>query len=111
MPISDFTSKLLELEDVIISDLHTTNTEVHVFFSLKRKPNYCPHCGSITQSVHDYRSSVLKDLPLWAKKPSSITAKDAITAPTVTNIFMNPFLYFPNIAGSLPGLLFMPSIY
>lgn len=35
MPNSDFTSKLLELEDVIISDLQTTNTEVHVFFSLK----------------------------------------------------------------------------
>ncbi len=29
MPVSDFSSKLLELEDVIISDLHTTNTEVH----------------------------------------------------------------------------------
>lgn len=68
MPISDFTSKLLELEDVIISDLHTTNTEVHVFFSLKRKPHSCPHCGSITQSVHDYRSSVLKDLPFMGKK-------------------------------------------
>lgn len=67
MPNSDFTSKLLELEDVIISDLQTTNTEVHVFFSLKRKPHSCPHCGSITESVHDYRTSILKDLPFMGK--------------------------------------------
>lgn len=67
MPNSDFTSKLLELEDVIISDLQTTNTEVHVFFSLKRKSHSCPHCGSITESVHDYRTSILKDLPFMGK--------------------------------------------
>ena len=67
MPNSDFTSKLLELEDVIISDLQTTNTEVHVFFSLKRKSHSCPHCGSITESVHDYRPSILKDLPFMGK--------------------------------------------
>ena len=52
MPISDFTSKLLELEDVIISDLKTTNTEVHVFFFLKRKAHSCPHCGSPTEKIH-----------------------------------------------------------
>ena len=67
MPNSDFTSKLLELEDVIISDLQTTSTEVHVFFSLKRKPHSCPYCGSITESVHDYRTSILKDLPFMGK--------------------------------------------
>lgn len=67
MPNSDFTSKLLELEDAIISDLQTTSTKVHVFFSLKRKPHSCPHCGSITESVHDYRTSILKDLPFMGK--------------------------------------------
>ena len=58
MPISDFTSKLLELEDVFISHLPTSNIEVHVFFSLNKKPHTCPHCGSITEAVHDYRTSV-----------------------------------------------------
>ena len=53
MPISDFTSKLLELEDVFISDVSVTNTEVHVFFSLKRKPHTCPHCQTLTDKVHD----------------------------------------------------------
>lgn len=48
MPASDFTSKLLELGDVLISDLQTSNTEVHVFFSSVKKPHFCPHCGSVT---------------------------------------------------------------
>ena len=30
MPISDFTSELFELEDVIINNMQTTNTEIHV---------------------------------------------------------------------------------
>ena len=68
MPISNFTSKLLELEDVLISDLQTSNTEVHVFFSLVKKPHVCPHCGSVTQSVHDYRVSIIRDLPVMGKK-------------------------------------------
>ena len=42
MPVSNFTAKLLEMEDAIIEDLHTTNSEVHIFFSLKRKPHTCP---------------------------------------------------------------------
>ncbi len=37
MPVSNFTAKLLEMEDAIIEDLHTTNSEVHIFFSLKKE--------------------------------------------------------------------------
>lgn len=111
MPISDFTSKLLELEDVIISDLHSTNTEVHISFSLKRRPHPCPHCGFITQAVHDYRTSVLKDLPVMGKKTFLHYRKRRYHCPNCHKHFMNHSLYFPGIAGSLPGLLFMPSIY
>ncbi len=67
MPISDFTAKLLELEDVFISDVSTTNTEVHVFFSLKRKTHSCPYCQCRTDKIHDYRTSVIKDLPFMGK--------------------------------------------
>lgn len=111
MPISDFTSKLLELEDVFISHLPTSNIEVHVFFSLNKKPHTYPHCGSITEAVHDYRTSILKNLPFMGKRLSSTTERDVTIALTATNIFMNPFLYFLNIAASLPDLLFMPSFY
>ena len=68
MPTTDFTSKLLELEDVIINDVQTNNTEIHVYFSLPRKDHACPHCKTITQQVHDYRCSIIKDIPSMGKQ-------------------------------------------
>lgn len=68
MPISDFTAKLLELEDVIIKDISSSDTEIHVFFSLKRRPDTCPHCSSVTEQIHDYRTSIIKDIPFMGKK-------------------------------------------
>ena len=44
MPIIDFIPKLFELEDMILEDLHSTNDELHLFFSLKRRPHVRPHC-------------------------------------------------------------------
>lgn len=67
MPTSDFTAKLLELEDIIISNLTTTNTEVHVYFSQKRKAHICPHCHALTDQIHDYRTSIIKDMPFMGK--------------------------------------------
>ena len=67
MPTSDFTSKLLELEDVIIEDVQTTNTEIHTFLSMPRRPHTCPRCNTVTEQIHDYRTSVIKDIPSRGK--------------------------------------------
>ena len=67
MPVSDFTSKLLELEDVIIEDVQTTNTEIHTFLSLPRRPHICPRCNAVTEQIHDYRTSIIKDIPSMGK--------------------------------------------
>ena len=67
MPTNDFTAKLLEMEDAIFEDLSSSNTEMHVFFSLKRRPHTCPHCSTVTDKVHDYRTSIIKDIP-WNGK-------------------------------------------
>ena len=68
MPTYDFISKLLELEDIILKDFSFTDTEIHLSFSLKRKPTVCPCCGFITEQVHDYRPSTIKDLPVMGKQ-------------------------------------------
>lgn len=95
MPISDFTSKLLELEDVFISDVSVTNTEVHVFFSLKRKPHTCPHCQTLTDKVHDYRISVIKDLPLMGKRSFLHYRKRRYHCPTCGKHFYESFSLLP----------------
>ena len=95
MPTSDFTSKLLESEDVIIEDLHTTNTEVHLSFSLKRKPHSCPHCGMITEQIHDYRTSIIKDLPFMGKKTFLHYRKRRYHCPSCKKHFYESFSMLP----------------
>ena len=68
MPITNSIAKLFELEDIVLKDVVTTNDEVHVFFSLQRKIHTCPFCNTLTDKVHDYRTSVIKDLPFMGKK-------------------------------------------
>lgn len=67
MPESYFISKLFELEDIILHDIKTSNTEIHVFFSLNRKTHVCPSCGALTDRIHDYRTSIIKDIPFMGK--------------------------------------------
>ena len=95
MPTSDFTAKLLELEDVLIHDLKTSNTEIHVFFSLKRRPHTCPHCGAVTQQIHDYRSSVLKDIPIMGKQTFLHYKKRRYHCPCCQKHFYESFSLLP----------------
>lgn len=48
MPTTDFTTKLLELEDVNIHDVQSSNTEIHLHFTMIRKTHTCPKCGNLT---------------------------------------------------------------
>lgn len=95
MPISDFTAKLLELEDVIIKDLRSSNTEVHIFFTLKRRPHICPHCSTLTDQVHDYRSSTIKDLPIMGKKNILHYSKRRYHCPCCKKHFYERFSLLP----------------
>lgn len=95
MPNTDFTTKLLELEDVIISDLQTTNTEVHVYFTLKRKVHVCPHCGSHTDKIHDYRTSIIKDIPFMGKKTFLHYRKRRYHCPNCSKHFYESFSLLP----------------
>ena len=61
--ICDFNDNKINSYIDIIHDIESTNTEVHVFFSLQRKTHTCPFCSALTDKIHDYRTSVIKDLP------------------------------------------------
>ena len=60
----DYTSKLLNLEDVIITNVENISNQLHVSIELPRKRHACPCCGAVTDRVHDYRMQVVKDVPL-----------------------------------------------
>ena len=60
----DYTAKLLNLEDVIITNVENVSEEIHVYLELPRVKLRCPACGAFTDRVHDYRMQTIKDVPL-----------------------------------------------
>ena len=60
----NYTAKLLNLEEVIITNVENFSEELHVYIELPRKEHICPACGAATDRVHDYRMQTVKDVPL-----------------------------------------------
>lgn len=60
----DYTAKLLNLEDVIVTNVENNDSDVHIYIELPRKEHICPCCGVSTSIIHDYRNQIIKDVPL-----------------------------------------------
>ena len=64
MLMTDYTTKLLNLEDVIITGVENISDKLHISIELPRRKHACPCCGAETDRVHDYRLQIVKDVPL-----------------------------------------------
>ena len=64
MLMTDYTAKLLNLEDVIITGVENISDQLHIYIELPRGEHVCPACGAVTERVHDYRMQTIKDVPL-----------------------------------------------
>ena len=64
MLAQDYTAKLLNLEDVIITKVENISNQLHIHIELPRRKHVCPCCGAVTDRVHDYRMQTVKDVPL-----------------------------------------------
>lgn len=106
MPINDFTSKMLELEDAIIENILPTNTSIHISFSLKRKPHRCPKCNAWTEQIHDYRTSIIKDLPIMGKKTFLHYKKRRYHCPYCNTHFYELFAGLPKYCRIMTRLTF-----
>ena len=60
---NNFISELMELEDVIITNVEATKTARHIHIEMPRRVHHCPSCGSETDRIHDYRDQIIKDIP------------------------------------------------
>ena len=60
----DYTAKLLNLEDVIITNVENISDQLHIYIELPRGKHVCPVCGTVTDRIHDYRMQTIKDVPL-----------------------------------------------
>ena len=64
MLMNDYTTKILNLEDVLITNVENISGQLHVHIELPRAEHTCPACGARTDLVHDYRMQTIKDVPM-----------------------------------------------
>ena len=75
MLYTDFTEKLLGLQDVIITNVEESEKEIIIYAELKRKKHNCIFCGTAKDTVHDYRRQVVKDVPAFGKTVTIVLRK------------------------------------
>lgn len=67
MPYSNYTESLLDLKDVIVTNIRTDGSVRLICLEQKRMPHICPSCGTETDRIHDYREQPIKDIPSLGK--------------------------------------------
>lgn len=67
MLYEDFTTKLLEMEHMNITEVEVEAASILLHVEMRRRSAKCPKCGALTDSVHDYRTQLVKDCPVQGK--------------------------------------------
>ena len=71
----DYTNILLDLKDVLVTNITTNENTISIFVEQKREPHICPVCCSVTDKIHDYRRQTIKDMPIQSKRVVLILRK------------------------------------
>lgn len=62
-----FTEKIIGLQDIEIEKVEVIDNSLHIYCHLKRNPHKCPCCQALTDTIHDYREQIIKDIPAFGK--------------------------------------------
>jgi len=63
----DFSTEILDLKDVIVTNVAQNENSIVVELKKPVKEQYCPCCGTATRTIHDYRKQDIKDIPMLGK--------------------------------------------
>ena len=67
MPNSNYTESLLDLKDIIVTNVKMERSVRFISLEQKRSVLTCPCCGAETDRIHDYRIQPVKDIPSLGK--------------------------------------------
>ena len=56
--------KLLQLKDVIVTNIECSGEEMHIHLRMEQRLHRCPQCGTLTSKVHDYRTQLVRDVSI-----------------------------------------------
>ena len=75
MLYTHFTQEVLGLQDVIITKVESNEKELIIYAELERKQHDCISCGTATDTIHDYRKQIIRDIPAFGKLVSIVLRK------------------------------------
>ena len=72
---TNFIKNLLNLEDVIVKNIKNLKEKAEIYIELPVKEHLCPYCGAETTKIHDYRTQIITDIPVYFKNTKLIYNK------------------------------------
>ncbi len=95
MLYTNFTEKLLGLQDVNVTNVEESEKEILIYAELKRKKHNCICCGTATDTIHDYRRQVIKDIPAFGKTVTIVLRKRRYSCPSCGKRFFEENTFLP----------------
>lgn len=75
MLYTNFTEKLIGLQGLEVTNIEQTEETKIIHAQMKRKSHCCPECKKQTNTIHDYRKQIIKDIPAFGKNVIIILKK------------------------------------
>ena len=63
----DYTQKLLNLQGVLVKKVTSVHSFTMIDIEMPVTTHTCPHCGTHTSYIHDYRKQLIKDIPAFGQ--------------------------------------------
>ena len=95
MLYTDFTEKLLGLQDLQVTKIEKNEKAVCIYAELPRKTHNCICCGTATDTIHDYRKQVIKDIPAFGKTVTIVLRKRRYRCPSCGKRFFEENHFLP----------------
>ena len=95
MLYTDFTEKLLGLQDLKVTKIEKNEKAVCIYAELPRKTHNCICCGTATDTIHDYRKQVIKDIPAFGKNVTIVLRKRRYRCPHCGKRFFEENHFLP----------------
>ena len=73
--LSNCIKDLLNLKGVMVKSIKNLKDVMEIYVEMPVKSHICPHCGSETSKIHDYKTQTIKDVPIYFKPTNLIYNK------------------------------------
>ena len=95
MLYTHFTQEVLGLQEIIITKVESNEKELTIYAELERQTHNCISCGTATDTIHDYRKQVIKDIPAFGKSVIIVLRKRRYRCPHCGKRFFENNSFLP----------------